>query len=139
MNRKVKIIFKPEVITTATGEQEPFQKPPFETTENNLPNQERLHGDKIKEIIYADEKGKYPEKKPIRSSVFKPKVTIADITPEIREQIINEHEKALSSYLPSKQEITNEILITEFRKRGKTDLSIAKYLEMDVNEVKRVG
>lgn len=138
-NRKVKITFKSEMVPGPGGELVPYQKPDFETTVDNLPNQERMHGDKIKEVIYADEKGKYPEKKPTRSTVYKPKFTINDVTPEIRAQLKKEFETEFSgTNRQSVPVITNETLIAEFRKRGKTDLSIAKYLEMDVKEVQKV-
>lgn len=134
--KKIKIIFKPEMIATPSGEMEPYQKPPFETTLENLPNQERLHGNKIKEVIHANGDGSWPEKKVAQSSVYKPKFTLKDVTPEIKAILFKEFETTFVP--PMLGVITNEVLIKEFRKRGKTDLSISKYLELDIKEIQKV-
>ena len=127
---QVRIIFKKETIVGPGGENEIYQRPDFETTLDNLPNQERMHGDKIKEVIRQNADGTWPTKKPAQTTIFKPKFTIKDVTPEISEQILKEAGNV--------SEITNEVLIKEFRKRGKTDLSIAKYLEIEIDEMKKV-
>ena len=135
---KIKIIFKPETIPGQGGQLEHYQRPDFETTEHNLPNQERLHGEKIKKIIRANPDGSWPVDKAPITQVFKPRFTIRDVTPEIKEQLFKEFEKTLVAPKFG-GEITNESLIKFFRVKGKTDLSIAKYLEIDVNEVKKIN
>lgn len=145
--KKVRIIYKEETRPDGNGGYVQYQRPDDITTEANFPNKEQLLGKLIKKTIWSDEKGIFPPEK-VTQKIYKPKFSYSDVTPEIKERIIKEYNEdnshkgfmdlndELISLLKSQSAIPDEVLIKEFKRRGKTDLSIAKYLDLDINDVK---
>lgn len=150
--KKVRIIYKEETRPDGNGGYVQYQRPDDITTEANFPNKEQLLGKLIKKTIWSDENGIFPPEKIIQK-MYKPKFSYSDVTPEIKERIISEFlgkdfdikllhasqkQKIWEEVVSMGVEISDEILIKEFKRRGKTDLSIAKYLDLNVESVKNI-
>lgn len=107
------IVYHKADVTHPDPSMREFVKPPYETTYANLKDYEALNGKIIKEIVPADTQLK--------------KKVIAPI-PNIK-TIIDVVEKP----------ITDESIVKYLLAKGKTPLSIAKYLELDFKVVTKIS
>lgn len=103
MNRKVKIFFK--------ADDKGNTRLPFETTEFNIENQERLHGNLIKNIEFVD-----------------------DATAKPARKILPTENQAQNTSVS----ITDEAIIMSLLSRGSSIKDIAKALSIPVQKVNKV-
>ncbi len=114
MERMITVFYKPVTLNGQTT-----QRPPFETPERNRMNQERIHSHSIDRIESGTLKECLEREK--KSRKF---------------ENIQLSKKSISIIGPD--DITPVVLIQKLRSLGKTDLSISKYLEMSVEQVKLI-
>jgi len=142
--RKIIITYKKQsVFNNATGEHDIFQRPPFETVEENLPAHEKLYNGIIKEVKFKVE----------QTAVSRPAIETkvdAKNTTELTDKIAflsRENERLLSQNVhltvalqdkKANTEIDNKTLVEYFIKKDKTHLSIAKYLNLSIDEVNKL-
>lgn len=112
-NRKVIVTFKKQLVSDPHNPQEAIEytRPAFETTEHNIPEVKRIHGKIIKEITLVSNEGTPEEVK---------------VVEKIVEKVV---EKTIDS---------DEALILALAKKNKTPLSIARTLEIPVQEVEKI-
>lgn len=142
-NRKVIVYYKKQSkFNNTTGEDEVFQRPPFETVESNIPAHEKIYGGIIKEIKLKETNVKLAvvnsaQKVEGNSQEFTDKITFLSKENErLLAQNVNLTVKLQDK--TSNVEITEKSLVEYFIKKDKTPLSIAKYLNLTIEEVNKL-
>lgn len=142
-NRKVIVHYKKvPVFNNQTGEHDLVQRPSFETLESNIPAHEKLYGHLIKEIKLKESNAKLHVSNIGQTDS---KINTKDQT----EKIIfleKENERLLAQNVnltvklqekKSSVEFSTKTLVEYFIKKDKTPLSIAKYLNVTIEEVNK--
>jgi hypothetical protein len=112
MSQKVIVKFKREsVFNNITGETTYNQRPDFETTMSNVPNIERIHKGLVKEVV---------------------------LVREVEDEAAVTYKNLIST--PSHhKELTQEDVIKYLLGKDKTPLSVAKYLDVELDTVKSLS
>lgn len=142
-SRKVIVYYKKQSkFNNSTGEDEVFQRPPFETVESNIPAHEKLYGGIIKEIKLKESNVKIP----LTQVELKKEGSSQEITDKIT-FLTKENERLLAQNVnltvklqdkSTSVEITDKSLVEHFIKKDKTPLSISKYLNISIEEVNKL-
>ncbi len=120
-NRKVRVTFKAEhKVNNDTGEVETTTRPPFDTTEHNLNNVKRIHGKIFKEAVYIDTN----EVAATSTASVKEVIVEKIITKEVIKEVA--------------KEMTDDDVILALAKKGKTANSIARTLDMKIQDVEEI-
>lgn len=118
-NRKVRVTFKPVQVINPHGEAEAYTRPPFDTTEHNLDNVKRIHGKIYKEAVFIDALEKIDVANP----------TKVKIVEKVVEKIVIKEVKG---------EFTDEDMVIALSKKGKTNASISKTLDIPVATIEAI-